>query len=62
MKTRKYEKQMLYVVCGFVVAIIGFIIINIFNFGVYNLFYLIMLIFYFIKFLYLQRVEKRDKF
>ena len=62
MKTQNYKKQKMYVVCGFVVAIIGFIIINILHFGIYNLLYLIMLVFYFIKFLYLESTAKTDKF
>jgi len=49
-----YQK---WIICGFVLGIILFSIINIINCDVFNLGYLIMLIVYFIRFLYLMKVE-----
>ena len=49
-----YQK---WIICGFVLGIILFSIINIINCDVFNLGYLIMLVVYFIRFLYLMKVE-----
>ena len=58
MKPQKKNPKVI-VVCGFVVCIILFTLINIFNFSVYRFIYLIMLIIYFFKFLYNEK-HKED--
>ncbi|MBE6153398.1 MAG: hypothetical protein E7166_04165 [Firmicutes bacterium] len=47
-------------ICCFILGIITMGIISIRSFSVYDIIYLVILIFYFIRFLYLIRVERRD--
>lgn len=54
----KKRNPKIIVMSGFVVGIIAFIIINVVKFEVFNMLYLLMLIFYFCRFLYLEKYEK----
>ena len=56
--SRQKSKCQKWIVCGFVVGIIGFIVVNIYFFEVINMAYLIMLVVYFIRFLYLIKTEE----
>lgn len=57
MKPKKKDPKVI-AVCGFVVGIIVFTIINILRFEVYSFLYLVMLIVYFFRFLYNLRHER----
>ncbi len=53
------SRQNKIVICGFVVGIIIFIVVNIIHPEVFNMLYLLMLIIYFLRFLNNRREENR---
>lgn len=48
------------IICCFILGILVMSIISIRSFSIYDVIYLGVLIFYFIRYLYLMKIEKRD--
>lgn len=56
----KQKSNNIKVICCFILGILIMSFISIRSFSIYDVIYLVILIFYFIRFLYLMKVEKRD--
>lgn len=56
----KQKSSNLKIICCFILGILIMSFISIRSFSVYDIIYLIILVFYFIRYLYLIRIEKKD--
>lgn len=56
----KQRSSNIKVICCFILGILIMSFISIRSFSVYDVIYLVILIFYFIRFLYLMKVDNRD--
>lgn len=56
----KQKGSNLKIICCFILGILVMSFISIRSFSIYDVIYLVILIFYFLRYLYLMRIEKRD--
>lgn len=56
----KQKGSNLKIICCFILGILVMGIISIRSFSIYDVIYLVILVFYFVRYLYLMRIENKD--